>query len=115
MRDELDTTGATESMGLRVIAYYLEEEAREVNEEQNQVSTDDPEEELLGESIHCTWSHVIDALLRRFLTEEVLQNAYKYVTSAQQEEDEDEAKFSLRPSNACCLCLHVSRKADVVN
>lgn len=42
IQDALDTTGATEAMGIRVLAYYLEEEAEEVHKEQVNLVTDDP-------------------------------------------------------------------------
>lgn len=38
---------------------------------------DGPEEEFLGESTLCMWSHIVDALLRRLLTEDVLQAVQK--------------------------------------
>lgn len=34
MRDALDTTGATEGADLIVLSYYLEDEARDVHDEQ---------------------------------------------------------------------------------
>lgn len=115
IRDALDTTGASEAIGMRAIAYFLEGEALDVHEEQLSSATDDYEEELFGESRSCAWPHIIDALLKRFLTDDVLQEAYNSVTRAGQREGEDEAKFAVRLSSSSRLCRHVFRKADVVN
>lgn len=97
------------------MAYYLDEEAKKVHEEQTHSVKDDPEEGLFGESKLCSWTHVFDSLIRRFFTEDVLQDAYNYSTRSQKEEGEDEAKFALRLSKASRRFRHVFWKGDVLN
>lgn len=47
---------------------------------------DDPEEELFGHSAVCTCPNVVEALVKRFLTEDELQAVYNAVTRSSQEE-----------------------------
>lgn len=42
----------------------------------------------------CTWSHMIDALLRHFFSNDVLDNTHNKVTRAQQGVNEDESDFA---------------------
>lgn len=86
-----------------------------MHEEQLSSATDDYEEELFGESRRCEWPHIIDALLKRFLTDDVLQGSYNAVTRAEQREGEDEERFEVRLSTSSRFYSHVFRKADVVN
>lgn len=58
---------------------------------------------------------MIDALLRRFLTDYVFQDTYSSVKRVQKEDEEDETKFALRLSKARRLFCHVFRDSDVVN
>lgn len=51
MKDALDMSGASEAINLRDITNYLEEEARDVHEEQLCSVTGDPEEEVFGNSV----------------------------------------------------------------
>lgn len=57
----------------------------------------------------------MDALIKRFLTNDVLQDLYKYVTSSTQDEGEIDAKFAVRMSPNSRPCFHAFRKDDVVN
>lgn len=100
---------------MRVIAYYLEGEALDVHEKQLSSVTDDPEGEIFGESFQCTWAHALNALIKRFLTDDFLEDAYNSVTRATQEEEEDEATFAISISTNSCLFRLVFLKADVVN
>lgn len=57
---------------------------------------------------------VINALLRRFLRDEVLREAYNAVARATQSYREDEEKFAERLLRAAPLCRHVFRKDERV-
>lgn len=115
MRDALNNVGATEAAGLRLLAYYLADDAMEVHEKNLSSATDDLELDLFGESTDCTWSHVIYSLLRRLLTDDILQVAYNNVTRAQQRPDEYEAAFVVHLRNGIRRCQQVFRKSDVIN
>lgn len=84
--DALNVTGAPEATVMRVIAYYLDGEALYVPEEQLRKISDDPEKEQYGEITLCAWPHVLEALLKIFLTDDVFQGAYNAVTRAKQHE-----------------------------
>lgn len=83
MRDALVIAGATKVTDMCVIAYHLDEDALDVHEKQVISATEDPEEELYGENLMCTWPQVVYALLHRFLTDDVLQRAHRKMTIAQ--------------------------------
>lgn len=115
MGDALDMNGASEAIGLRVIAYYLYEEVRDVHEGQLCSVAEDTEEEVFGHSLSCTWYDVVETLLKRFLTDGVLHAAYNAVTRCAEKEGEDEANFATRLAKSRTRYRHVLRKADVVN
>lgn len=75
MKNALDTTGASEASGMRVITYLIEEKARDVHQEQPSSDSEDPEEELFERKTSCTWAHLVDALIRRFLSGDFLQTS----------------------------------------
>lgn len=58
---------------------------------------------------------MVDALLRRLLTDEVLKRAQDAVSGAEQSDREIESKFVERVSKAARLCCHVSSKGELVN
>lgn len=58
---------------------------------------------------------MVYVLLRRFLTDYMLQNAHNQVTRAQQWVEEGEASFSGKFSRDSKFCRHVFRKADFFN
>lgn len=86
-----------------------------MHEEQLITVAGNPEEELYGYNTPCAWSHVVDALFKRFLTNEVLQGEYNAVTRATKNEGEDEKKFSTRMFTSKIQRKHVFRKEDAVN
>lgn len=57
--DDLNVTGASESTEMKLVAYYLDGEALNVNEEQLSTVEDDPEEKFYGERTLCAWPHVV--------------------------------------------------------
>lgn len=90
----------------------MEGEAVGVHKEQLSSATDELEEELFGESSLCTWAHVLVSMIKMFLTDDLLQDAYKSVS---REEGEHEENFAVRMSRNSRLRLHLFCKADVVN
>ena len=61
------------------------------------------------------WPQVINALLRRFLTDDVLQAAFDSVSRATQGEKEDEGSFAERISKSSRQCRHEFTRIDLVN
>lgn len=57
----------------------------------------------------------MDALLKRFLTEDILQETINVVTRSIQKEGEDEEELEKMVSTGSRQCGHVFSKADVVN
>lgn len=57
----------------------------------------------------------MDEPLRRFLTDDVLQDVYNYFIGSQQEEGDDEAILSMRVLKVRGSCRHILRKVHVVN
>lgn len=86
-----------------------------MQEEELSSATEDLDEDVYGESTVCTWSHIIDTLLRQFLTDDVLQESYDGVTRVKQSPDEDEAAFKIRLYKCSRRCRHVILKEDIVN
>lgn len=87
---------------MREILYYLNGEALVVHEEKLRSVTDDPGEEIYGVRELCAWTQFVDALLKRFLTEEVLKEAYNSFNRATKREGEDEETFETRMSTRSC-------------
>lgn len=86
MRDALNVTGESEETAILLIDYYMDGEEIDVQEEQVSSVADDTEKELYRERTLFAWQHVMEALLERFLTEDVLQDAYNLVKRATQRE-----------------------------
>lgn len=114
IRETLRTICASEAADVRVLVYYLSDEAQDVQEEQLSSATDNPEEDLYGEISVCKWSDIIDALLRRFLTDDILKESYDGVTLTKQLPDEDEAGFEISLSECSRGYRNVFRKENIV-
>lgn len=95
LRDALNFTGASEATAMRFISYYLDGEALDVHEKQLITVTDDPEEKLYGESTLCERPHILNALTKRIMKDDVFQDAYITVPRATKREGEAEATISM--------------------
>ena len=62
-----------------------------------------------------TWPLVIHAIMQRYLTEDVLQEAYDSVTRARQGTDEDEDVFAVRMEASARNCSGVCGEHDLVS
>lgn len=56
---------------------------------------------------------MIIALLRRYLTDDVLQAAYEEVTFGTQKPEEEESQIADRLSKATCECRHVFEEREL--
>lgn len=63
----------SEAAAVGILAYFSEVEAKEVLIEQMEESEEENES---GRTVVGTWADVCNALLRRFLTEEVVRQSY---------------------------------------
>ena len=62
-----------------------------------------------------TWPHVIHAVIQRYLSDDVLQEAYDRVTRARQGADEDEVAFAVRLEASVRDCSGVFGQHDLVS
>lgn len=115
LRDTFDTLGTSEAAAVRVSAYFLGGEAKDVHAEQFALVEYEFDGDSPNSSDHGTWPHVVNALIRRFLTDDVLRSAYDAVARAEQMDEEDEAQFADRVSKASRLCRHVFGRHELVN
>lgn len=76
MNDAFVTLGAWEVAAVRALAYVLVGDTRDVDQEQFKMVAFDYSGESSVIFDHGSWPQVINALLRRFLTDEVLHEAH---------------------------------------
>lgn len=62
-----------------------------------------------------TWPHVTNALVRRFVADEVLLEAHNKVPLAKQSDREDEAMLFVRITKAARLCYPVFSNDPLIN
>lgn len=116
LRDTFDTLGTSEAASVRISAYFLTGEAKDVHVEQfGLVEYDFESGTAMKSSDHGSCTHVVHALLRRFPSDVVLRKAHDAVSRAGQRNGEDEAEFAERISKAARLCRHVFRKEELIN
>lgn len=71
--ESFDSVGASEAAAVRNLAYYMEDEAKDLRKEQMSDLDDELVVETFNKYGRRTWPLFIDALIRRFLNDEVLQ------------------------------------------
>ena len=110
MKEALNGFGKSEAIGVRLLAFYLSEDAKSVYEAQVNPGT-----ASRTAMLNATWPYVINAMIRRFLTEEVLQEAFDEVDRAKQLDTEDEMQFAQRMLENSRKCCHVFTPSELVN
>ena len=93
--------GHGEALAARLLPNYLEGEAANVVE--GKIDAWD----MTFRPYHGTWPSLVQALIMRFLKDEVLKKAMQEITSAKQKGDESEGQFSSRLSTLVAKAGHV--------
>ena len=89
MTEALNNLGKSKAIGVPLLAFYLSKDAKSIYEVQVNPAT-----ASRAAMMHATWQHVINAMIRRFLTKEVLQEAFDEVDRAEKLDTKDEMLFA---------------------
>ena len=102
IRDGFSTLGVCEGVAVRALHFFLDGDARRFYDSQctTGVITTDPTKRF-------SWPHVINALIKRYLQDDVLQEAYEKVTMITQSPNEDENQYADRLDTATRACNYV--------
>ena len=100
----------SEGVAVRVLSYFLRDEALGVYETQSSPGSYDLHNEL-----HATYPYVVQSLIEHFLTDDVLQDAHSEVALARQRPTEDEMAFGSRIADASRRCMDVFAPSELVN
>lgn len=115
MRDEFGTMGASEAAKVRVLAYVLGGDARDVHQEQLEMVYFDYSGKSPDSSDHGSWRQVVNALLRRCLNDDMLREAHDGAARETQSDREDGSKLAKRLSRVARLCRNVFTNDKFVN
>ena len=105
-----NSLGICEGVAVRGLSYYLTGEASRFFDSQTS-----PGYLYSGTPREFAWPNVVDALLKRYLSDHVLHDAYQQVTSITQAENEDESAYAARLSEAAQNCNHVFNERTLVH
>ena len=105
-----NSLGICEAVAVRLLAFYLTGEASRFFDQQTS-----PGYLYSGTPRIFSWPNVIDALLKRYMSDHVLHEAYQQVTSISQAENEDESAYAARLSAAAQNCNHVFNERTLVH
>lgn len=115
LRDTFDTIGVSEAAAVIVLAQFLGGDARDMLSEKFALV----DVELNGESPETSdqgsWLHVVNALLRRFVTDEELRKAHDTIEREEQSDRQDEGKFAERISKTTWPCCHMLTRDELEN
>ena len=110
LKEAFNAYGTSEAVEVHALAYLLAKEAKDVYQAQV-----DPGALDSRNALEATWQYVTNALIRRFLADDVLQSAYDAVVRATQGASEDEIKLAQRITDAARECCHVFQPMELVN
>ena len=110
LKEAFNAYGTSEAVAVRALAYFLAKEAKNMYQAQVNPGALDSRNAL-----EVTWPYVTNALIRRFLADDVLQSAYDAVVRATQGASEDEIKFAQRITDAARECCYVFQPMELVN
>lgn len=108
--EAVNAMSVAEAAAVRLLSYFLVGSAKDTYSEQASPGTTARDAPL-----RASWPFVVHALLARFLSDDVLQDAHERVTLARQDEGEDEIVFAERISRASRDCCHVFSRHELVN
>ena len=112
VQETFDDGGVSEGLATRALYYLLGGEAQDFHMSRVTTGTN-----LSGgaKPTPFTSPHVIHAMIQRYLTEDVLQEAYDSVTRARQGADEDDDAFAVRMEASARDCSGVFFQHDLVS
>lgn len=67
------------------------------------------------QAVEMTWPYVLHTLVRRFVTDDVVQSEYDDVTRAEQRYGEDQLLYPQRIADASLVCWHVFKPTKLDN
>ena len=91
LRDGFNALEASEAVAALLLTYYLERSAKTLYASQRSSGLRSEAGALAG-----TWPYLIHELIKRYLTDDVLQADYEQVKDARQKSNEDENEFADR-------------------
>lgn len=98
LRESFETTGVSEATVVFVPTFFLSGEAKEVLSEKFTMVKVDFHRDSPEASEPGSWAHLVQALLRGFITNEMLRREYDSVSREEHSNNEDEGKFAERIS-----------------
>ena len=110
LQDGFNALKASGVVAALLLTYYLEGSAKTLYAPQRSSGVRSEAGALVG-----TCTYLIDELIKRDLTDDVLQSAYEQVTDARQKANEDENEFADRIARGARECCNVFRDRELVN
>ena len=110
LRDTFNEMALTEGIGVRLLSYILKDSAKEVYVTQTTAGY-----QTASFTPHVTWPFVVNALIRHYLHDDILQTALDKVRNAQQIDGESESTFSQRLQALARSCQGVFTEAELVS
>ena len=112
VQETFDDGGVSEGLAARALYYLLCGEAQDFYTSRVTTGTNPSGE---AKPTPFTWPLVIHAMIQRYLTDDVFQEAYDSVTRARQAADEDEDAFAVRMEASTRDCSGVFGQYDLVS
>lgn len=112
LKEGFDAQAVSEAVAVRVLAFMLTDSAKDVY---TSLVTPGSQGAGTARALQGTWPSVVNALIQRFLPDDVLQEALEAVTLAGQTPQEDEDDFAERLEKAARDCQHVFTNHELVN
>ncbi len=96
-----------EGMAVAILHFFLGKETQQFAETIRRVGVSGTDE--------VTWHTLVNAFIERYLTDEILEEAYEAVVRTAQRPNEDELAYSDRPRNAALACPNVFAESQLIN
>ena len=114
LRDIYNDLSFTEGMAVRLLASLLDKDSTALEVYTTQITA--ASAQRIGSfSPSSTWPHVVNALIRHYLSDDVLQKASDAVTMARQLENESEHTFSMRVQALARVCRSAFTEHQIVS
>ena len=110
LKKGFNSLGVAEAAASRALNFFVTGEAERFYDSQTS-----PGYLVSGTIRRFTWPHLVDAFLKRYLADDVLQEAYAKVTTIAQKPTESESDYAQRLSTAAQECNHVFTERSLVH
>ena len=110
LKKGFDNLSISEAVAVRALTYFFVGEAERFYDSQTA-----PGYTYSGTPRSFSWPYVVDAFLKRYLSDEVLHEAYQQVTTISQKSDENESDYATRLSTAAQRCNHVFDERTLIH